>query len=63
MAANDKPRLVMTGGKDEPMTYRCSLCGQLFILPDDRSPKDAAAELLAAFRGHVAEEHAGEAKD
>lgn len=63
MAAKDKPRLAMTGSKDKAMTYCCSLCGQLFILPDDRSPKDAAAEVLAAFQEHVAEEHAGEAKD
>jgi hypothetical protein len=63
MEANEKPRLVMTGGKDEPMAYQCSLCGQLFLVPDDRSPKDAAAELLAAFHDHVGEEHADEAKD
>jgi hypothetical protein len=63
MEPNEKPRLVMTGDKGEPMAYRCSLCGQLFVLPDDRSPKDAAAELLAAFQEHVGEEHAEEAKD
>ncbi len=63
MEPDEKPRLVMTRSKDEPMTYQCSLCGQLFILPDDRSPKDAAAELLAAFQDHVGEEHAEEGKD
>ena len=63
MEPNKKPRLMMTGGKDEPMTYQCSVCGQLFILPDDRTPKDAAAELLAAFQEHVGEEHAEEGKD
>ncbi len=63
MEPNEKPRLVMTGGKDKPMTYRCSLCGQLFILPHERSPKDAAAELLAAFQEHGREEHAQEEKD
>jgi hypothetical protein len=54
---------VLTGTKDDPLAYRCSLCGQHFILPDDRSPRDAAAELLAAFQEHVREEHAEEAKD
>jgi hypothetical protein len=63
MHAEEKPHLVMSGGKDEPLAYRCSLCGQLFLLPDDRSPKDAAVELLAAFQEHVAEAHAEEAKD
>ena len=59
----EKPRLVMTGAKGEPMAYECSLCGQLFLLPDDRSPKEAAAELMITFQEHVREEHAGEAKD
>jgi len=63
MQANEKPHLVMTDGKAEPLAYRCSLCGQLFLLPDDRIPKEAAAELLAAFQEHVGEEHAKEAKD
>ena len=61
--AKEKPRLVMTGGKDELMAYECSLCGQLFLLPDDQSPKEAAAELVAAFQEHVREAHAEEAKD
>ena len=59
----EKPRLLMTGAKGEPMAYECSLCGQLFLLPDDRSPKEAAAELMIVFQEHVREEHAGEAKD
>ena len=63
MQEKEKPKLVMTGGKDEPMVYQCSLCDQLFLLPDDRTPKDAAAELLAAFQEHVAEEHSEKAKD
>jgi hypothetical protein len=63
MQVNEKPHLGMTGAKGEPMTYQCSLCGHLFLVPDDRSPKDAAAELLAAFHDHVGEEHADEAKD
>jgi hypothetical protein len=63
MHTNEKPHLVMTGARGEPMAYQCSLFGQLFLLPDDRSPKDAAAELLAAFQEHVGEEHAEEGKD
>jgi hypothetical protein len=63
MQANEKSHLVMTGAKGEPVAYHCSLCGQLFLLPDDRSPKDAAAELVAAFQEHVDEEHAREGKD
>jgi hypothetical protein len=41
------------GAKGEPMAYHCPLCGQLFLLPEDRDPEQAAAELLAAFHGHV----------
>ena len=63
MQSNEKPHLIMAGGKGEPTAYHCSLCGQLFLLPDDRSPKEAAAELWAAFQEHVGEEHAEEAKD
>ena len=62
MQANEKPHLVMTGAKGEPLAYHCSLCGQLFLLPDDRSPKDAAVELLAAFQEHVGEEHSEKAE-
>jgi hypothetical protein len=62
MQEKEKPQLVMTGDKGEPMAYHCSVCGQLFLLPDDRSPKDAAAELLAAFQEHVGEEHAEKAE-
>jgi hypothetical protein len=64
MEPNEKPRIVVSAWvKGQPMTYRCSLCGQLFLLPADRTPKDAAAELVAAFQDHVGEEHAQEAKD
>jgi len=49
--------------KGEPMTYRCSQCEQMFLLPEDRGPKDAAAELWAAFQDHVAEVHAEATKD
>jgi len=42
----------------EPMIYECSSCGQTFILPEDRSPKEAVAEVWAAFKRHVQNEHA-----
>lgn len=53
MQVHEKPCLGMTGAKGEPMTYECSLCGQLFPVPDEGSPEDAAAELTAAFQEHV----------
>ena len=53
MQVNEKPHLGMTGANGEPMTYQCSLCGHLFPVPDDGSPEDAAAELMAAFQEHV----------
>ena len=37
------------------MAYKCSLCGQMFLLPEDRSPKKAAAEVMDAFREHLRE--------
>ncbi len=59
MQANGKPHLVVTSWiQGEPMSYQCSRCSQIFLLPEDRSPKDGAAELLAAFQEHVGEEHA-----
>lgn len=58
-ATQGKPRLVMTGwAKGEPMAYECSRCGQVFLLPEDRRPRDAVAELWAAFNDHVREVHA-----
>jgi hypothetical protein len=64
MAASEKPRVVVTQWvKGQPITYQCSACGQIFILPDDRSPKEAAAELQAAFRQHLGEVHGDESKD
>ena len=44
--------------KGQPMVYKCSLCQQPFVLPDDRSPKEGATEVWAAFLDHVKEEHA-----
>jgi hypothetical protein len=64
MDPNEKPRLVLTTWtKGEPLAYQCSRCGQVFIPPEDRDPKDAAIELQTAFQDHLREEHADEAKD
>jgi hypothetical protein len=64
MAASENPSLVVTEWvKGEPIAYKCSGCGQVFLLPDDRGPKEAAAELLAAFREHLGEVHGDETKD
>ena len=53
MQVNEKTYLGTTGAKGEPMTYECSLCGQVFLVRDDLSPKDAAEELVAAVEEHV----------
>jgi hypothetical protein len=64
MELHEKPSLVATSWvKGEPMSYECSQCGQIFLLPEDRSTKDAAAELLAAFHEHVGEVHAEKTDD
>jgi hypothetical protein len=63
MQTSEKPRLEITPADNEPVGYRCSACGQIFILPEDRSPRDAAIELLAAYQEHVVVEHAREARD
>jgi hypothetical protein len=58
---DEKPRLVLTKySKDEPIAYTCSLCGQPFLFPEDRRPKEGTAELWAAFQEHVREEHPDE---
>ncbi len=56
---SERPELVMTNWlRGEAMGYKCSLCGQVFLLPEDRTPKEAAAEVMAAFKEHVREQHA-----
>lgn len=56
-AMNEKAQLIVKlparGG--EPMVYQCSLCGQIFPLPEGRTPKEAMAEVRMAFRQHVRE--------
>jgi len=41
----------------ESLVYQCSLCGQVFQLAEDRSAKEAMAELMAAFKDHMRERH------
>ena len=56
---NEKPQLVIKTQKAfEPIEYQCSLCDQRFILPEDRSPKEAVAEIWSAFKRHIQDEHA-----
>jgi len=55
---NEKPTLVMNAWlMGEPVGYECSFCGQRFLLPEDRNPREGAAELYAAFHDHVREQH------
>jgi hypothetical protein len=62
MEPKEKPRLVeATWVTGEPFAYLCSRCRQVFLLPEDPDPKNAAIELLAAFQEHLGEEHANEA--
>jgi hypothetical protein len=63
MQCDEKPHLVITAADGEPADYRCSVCAQVFLLPEDRTPREAAIELLDAFHEHVAEEHAQKEMD
>ncbi len=55
---SERPHLVIeVRKKEEPFAYECSVCRQKFVLPEDRSPKEAVAELLDAFNEHVQKEH------
>ncbi len=44
------------------IAYQCSVCRQRFVLPEDRSPKEAVAELWGAFKDHIREEHPEQAE-
>jgi hypothetical protein len=58
----ERPKLVCSPWiKGEPFSYGCSICGQPFPPPEDRSPKEAMQELLAAFNEHIRDEHSMEA--
>lgn len=55
---SEKPHLTMSPWiKGQPLLYRCSLCDQTFVFPEDRAYKEGAAELWAAFLDHVKERH------
>jgi hypothetical protein len=55
---NEKPTLVMNVWlRGEPPAYECLICGQRFLLPEGRSPKEAAKDVWSAFREHVRENH------
>jgi uncharacterized OB-fold protein len=57
----ERPQLRMSRWtKGKPMTCECSACGQTFLPPEDRSPKQAMQELLAAFEQHIREMHGDE---
>ena len=54
----EKPQLLIKPWKiGEQFVYQCSLCGQEFIVPEDRSPKEGMAELWAAFHEHIEDVH------
>jgi hypothetical protein len=56
---SEKAKLIIVGPvyKGEQFHYECSLCRQRFIFPEDRDSKTGAAELLAAFKEHLREQH------
>jgi len=57
----EKPTLLPSPWiKGAPFSYECSLCRQAFLPPEDRSPKEAMGEVLAAFEDHIREEHPGQ---
>ena len=57
----ERPKLVPSPWiKGELYSYRCSICDHPFLPPEDRSPKEAMEELLAAFNEHVRDEHSTE---
>jgi hypothetical protein len=58
---SERPKLVLSPWiKGEPLSYRCSICDHPFLLPEDRSPKEAMEELLAAFDEHIRDKHSME---
>jgi hypothetical protein len=62
-ARGEKLCLVLTCWvRGQPFFYQCSQCGRLFVLPEDRTPKEGASELWAAFKEHVQEEHPEDAE-
>ncbi len=54
----EKPKLVPGPWiKGVAFGYMCSICGQAFLPPEDRTPKEAMEELLEAFNEHIHEIH------
>jgi hypothetical protein len=49
--------LIRPWTRGEPFSYICSVCGQPFLLPEDRAAKEAMEELLEAFKEHIREIH------
>jgi hypothetical protein len=57
-AMGQRPRLVLPPVVEgEPYVYQCSQCGQRFLPPEDRSPKEGVLEMWVAFKQHVQAEH------
>jgi hypothetical protein len=55
---NEKPYLILGGaGKNVPMTFNCSVCGEAFALPKRQSPEEAVTELWSVFTEHVRQKH------
>ena len=53
-----QPQLIVTSfGKSRPIDYVCSLCGRIFPLPEEQSPKEAAAALYSRFKDHIRQDH------
>jgi hypothetical protein len=56
--ANETPRLLIDRYlHDEPYAYKCSICSQQFLRPEDRNLEEGAKEIRQAFEVHVREEH------
>jgi hypothetical protein len=55
---HDSARLVITRrASGELISYACSLCGKPFPLDEEGTPKKTMAELWAAFKAHVENDH------
>ena len=54
----EKPELVLTEWlKGEPIAYKCSRCGRMFLLPENLNSKEGVAKLWMAFQEHIRDEH------
>jgi hypothetical protein len=55
---SEEPDLAVTRlSEQEPLTYRCTSCNQMFVFPADTSAKEGAIQLWAAFDEHVRDAH------